>query len=642
MPVKELTPEELEQQLAPKRTFTGKLATIVSIVAVAMTFFQLYVLIIQPIDPWILRSAHLTFAAILGFAIIPGWKQASRAKPNWIDYALMVVALIVMGYLIWDFDGILGRAGVDPTTFDVVVAILSILFLLELTRRATGLTLVIFVAIFFVYAFAGPFLPGILNHKGYSLQRTVSFLYSPDGIYGIPLGVSSTFVYMFVLFGAFLQVTGTGKVIIDLAWSVAGWARGGPAKMSVISSSLFGTISGSAVANVVVDGWLNIPMMKSVGYSAKFAGAVEALTSTGGQIMPPVMGAGAFLLADIVGVPYLEVAYAAAIPALLYYVSCYCMIDLEALKNNLKGLPKETLPNLKKVFTGGWHLFLPIIILLGSLIWLEVSPIRAGFYGSIAAIVASWLRRHTRINLKQVWDALDQAARGSVEIAATCGAAGIIIGIISLTGLGNKFANMLLTYAGDNLFFALVLTMIVALVLGMGVPTTAAYAICAATLAPGLVKLGINPLGAHLFIFYFAVLSCITPPVAVAAYAAAAIAKSSAWETGWTATRLGVAAFIVPYMFVFGPQLLGQGVWYDVVWAIITATSGIVMLSVAVQGWFFTKVGWLGRIASGAGALLLIDPGLETDIAGAILVGGVIVSQWLARKKNKLAAAKTT
>jgi TRAP transporter 4TM/12TM fusion protein len=355
--------------------------------------------------------------------------------------------------------------------------------------------------------------------------------------------------------------------------------------------------------------------------------------------MPPVMGAGAFLLADIVGVPYLEVAYAAAIPAILYYLSCYCMIDLEALKRNLQGLSRDTLPNLKKVVADGWHLFLPVIVLIASMIWLEVSPIRAGFYGALAAILASWLRRHTRVKLRQIWEGLDQAGRGAVEIAATCGAAGIIIGIITLTGLGNKFANVLLTYAGDNVLLALVLTMVVALVLGMGVPTTAAYAICAATLAPGLVKLGIYPLAAHLFIFYFAVLSCITPPVAVAAYAAAAIAKTDAWGVGWTATRLGIAAFIVPYMFVFGPALLGRGAWYEVLWALLTASLGIIALSTAVQGWFLQRMGWLARLAAGAAALLLIDPGLTTDAIGFGLLVPVFIFQVIARRKDRAASA---
>lgn len=611
----------------PRRQLKGIYRKIIYAIGIIMVIFHLVVLTYYPIDPWILRAFHLLFAGSIAFALVPARKSSPKDRFTIVDLIWIMLCASTVVYIIVVFDDLLYRVGVAPDDLDIVFAVIAIIFLIEMTRRTCGPVLPIMSLIFISYALLGSYLPGVLWHKGYTFKRTVSFIFSQEGIYSIPLGVSATFVFLFVIFGGFLQASGVGKFFIDFAFSIAGRTRGGPGKVSVVTSALFGTISGSSVANVVVDGVINIPIMKKTGFSPGSAGAIEALTSTGGQIMPPVMGAAAFLMAEITGIPYPQICIAAAIPAILYYIAAYFMIDFEAAKMKLKGLPKSQLPDFKKAIVENGHLVIPLLFIIFTLMILQLSPIRAALYAIVTSIIVSWVKKATRMGIKHIMDAMYTGATGIIEIAATCASAGIIVGILSLTGLGMKFAAIVITYSGGSLLLALILTMLVAIVLGMGMPTTAAYAIAASVIAPALIKLGIPELPAHMFIFYFACISAITPPVALAAYAAAALAKASMWEVGWKACKFGIAGFIVPYMFVYGPNLLFKGTWIDIIWATITASIGALCLSGGVQGWLLKRAGWIERVMLISAALLLIKPGIYTDLAGFLLLGVVFMLQ---------------
>jgi len=628
-----------ESELAleiPRRQLKGVYGKILYLIGIVMVIFHVEILTYYPIDPWIFRAFHLLFAGIIAFALVPATKSSPRDRVTLVDLVWILLCAGTVIYLIVVFDELLYRVGVSPNSLDILFGSIAILFVLEMTRRTCGPVLPIMSLIFISYALFGQYLPGILWHKGYTLERTISLIFSQEGIFSIPLGVSATFVFLFVIFGGFLQMSGVGRFFIDFAFSIAGRTRGGPGKVSVVTSALFGTISGSAVANVVVDGVINIPMMKKTGFSSGSAGAIEALTSTGGQIMPPVMGAAAFLMAEITGIPYPRICVAAAIPAILYYVSAFFMIDFEAAKLKLQGLPKSQLPDFKKAVLANGHLVIPLLFIIFTLMILQLSPIRSALYAIVISIIVSWVKKETRMGIKQILDAMYTGATGIIEIAATCASAGIIIGILSLTGLGMKFASIVISYSGGHLLIALILTMLVAIVLGMGMPTTAAYAISASVIAPSLIKLGVPMLASHLFIFYFACISAITPPVALAAYAAAALAKASMWEVGWRACKFGIAGFIVPYMFVYGSELLFKGTWIGIMWATLTASLGAFCLSGGVQGWLLKKANWLERLMLIGAALLLIKPGIYTDIVGFILFGIVLVLQYKKPATNNI------
>jgi TRAP transporter 4TM/12TM fusion protein len=579
-------------------------------------------------DPQKLYAVHLTFVLVLAFLLIPGRRGATA--PTLVDWAFVLVSVGAAVYVFVTFQDLTGRAGVFPTRGDVIVGSLLVLALIEAVRRSTGLVLPIVSAVFIAYVFAGPYLPGLLAHKGFSFETLVSFLFSDNGIYGVPLGVSARYVYLFILFGAFVEASGIGKFIVNLGLSIAGSKRGGPAKVSIVTSSLFGTASGSSVANVMVDGVINIPLMKATGFKPVVAGGVEAMNSTGGQIVPPVMGAAAFLMADIIGVPYSKIAVAAVGPALLYYVAAYWMIDLYAAQSRLFGLPREQLPRFSVIMRQHGYMLVPLVVLLYMVMAMGASPFRAALAALATTLVVSWVRADTRLNLTKMIGAMEDGAKRTIEIGATCAAAGIIVGVLSLTGLGGKFSELLVNLAGGNLLLALIATMVVAIVLGMGMPTTAAYAIGASVLAPALVNLGVTKLAAHMFLFYFAVISAVTPPVALAAFAAASIAKAPMWPTGLQATRLSIAGFLIPYMFVYGPALLlGQTPWPESVLALFTGTIGTLCLASAVIGYFLRPATWPERAILLAAALTLIKPGLLTDLVGFGLLAAVFVWQRL-------------
>lgn len=624
------------------RSLSKTIFLFVYIVGIFASLFHLYALFINPVDEWILRGAHFTLISVLIFMLIPPLKQSSKTRVSPIDILFVLLSISSLLYIILNFHGLEMRGGGEAfTTTDIVFATITVLVILEAMRRTSGNVLPVLAILFIIYALIGNNLPGLFWNKGYSFERVMSFMYSMLGIYSIPLGVSARYVFIFILFGSFLQASGAGNYFIELAQSLIGRSRGGLGKIPIISSALFGTISGAAVANVVVTGSITIPAMKKGGFSAKVAGAIEAVAATGGQIMPPVMGAAAFLMAEVLGISYSGVVKAAIIPAILYYFSIYLMVDFEAAKNSSILPVKDDIPSLSSVLLS-FYLFIPIIILFTLLMGFDFSPNKAALVAIFSAIVISWFNKANKIDFKKIFDILYNTARGLIEIAPTCAGAGIIIGILSLTGLGLKAANIILGYSGGNLYIALFLSMLICLLLGMGMPSVAAYATAAAVIPPALIKLGVTELAAHMFIFYFSILATITPPVALAAYAAASIARTSMWDVGWTAVKFGIAGFIIPYMFVFGPALLLEGSAAEIVLAIISASIGVIGLAASFQGWLLKKLGNLERLIILASSLCLIKPGLITDIIGYVLFILILLknntthSTWLGWRNSSL------
>ena len=611
------------------RSLHGPLRALVQAVAAAMAIYHILVLgrffdIVT--EPQKLYGMHLTFVVVLAFLLIPGRRGSTR--PTVVDWLLILTSLVVVTYMFVTFEELTGRAGVFPTRSDVIIGSLLVIVTIEASRRATGWSLPILCALFAFYPFIGPYLPGLLEHKGFSFNTVISFLFSDNGIYGIPIQVSARDVYLFILFGAFLEATNIGKYIVQAALSVAGGRRGGPAKVSILTSALFGTASGSSAANVMVDGVINIPLMKATGFRATVAAGVEAMNSTGGQIVPPVMGAGAFLMADILGVPYATVAVAAIGPALLYYVAAYWMIDFYSASQNLRGLPRRDLPRFSAVMLQHGYMFVPLVVLLYLIMGTGASPFRAALYALATALVVSLFRADTRLTLRKIISAMEEGGKRTIEIGVSCAAAGIIVGILALTGLGGKFSELVINVAGGNLLLALAATMVAAIVLGTGLPTTAAYAIGASVLAPALVKLGAAPLSAHMFIFYFSVISAVTPPVAFASFAAASIARAPMWESSIESMRLGLAGYIVPFMFVYGPAMfVGQASWTETALALATGSIGTLALAGAVIGYLIRPATWAERGVLLVASLLLIRPGLVTDVVGLGLLLAVVALQ---------------
>ena len=525
---------------------------------------------------------------------------------------------------------------VTVTPLDTVIGTLGIVMVIEAARRIVGLPIVIVVLCFLGFGFFGPYMPGPLAHRGLSLQQMVGHLFfTTEGVFGIPLGVSSTFIFLFILFGAFLEKTGLGKFFIDIANAIAGWASGGPAKVAVLSSALQGTISGSSVANVVGSGSFTIPMMKKLGYHKNFAGAVEAAASTGGQLMPPIMGAAAFLMAEFVGIPYMEVVKAAVVPAILYFLGVFLGVHFEAKKHHLEGTPRSELPPWGKIMKEEGHLAIPLIAIIG-LLASGYTPMKAALAGIFISIATAMLRKNTRMSFYDIVDGLIKGARGALGVLVACAAAGMIIGVVTKTGVGLKLASALVTVAAGNFMLLLFCTMLTSLILGMGVPTTANYVITSTIAAPALIQLGVPTLAAHMFVFYFGIIADITPPVALAAYAGSAISGGDPLKTGVNASKLGIAAFIIPYVFVLSPQLLGIGATFtSVLMTTTTAIIGMIGISGAMIGQFYTRANVFERLILAAGGLCLIDPHGLTDLIGVALLVGVGVMQWFRSKKEK-------
>ena len=607
--------------------------TIAAVSAVAAAF-HLYAAGFSPFTALIQRPVHLALMATLGFlGVGVQFQQSSRGagavdqkigppRIGWLNWLLAGLSVLACLYLASESQELVRRSG-NPTRLDLVAGAVTVVLVLELARRATGWGLVTVCIMALAYAFSGPYLPGFLAHRGYGITRVVEQLFlSTEGIWGVPLGVSADFVYLFVLFGVVLDTAGGGALLIALANKVAGKTRGGPAKTAAVASAFMGSLSGSAVANVVTTGTFTIPLMKRAGFRPFFAAAIEAAASTGGQLMPPVMGAGAFILATWTNIPYLDVAAAAIIPAILYYVALLAAIHFRA---SAMGIEPAREASSEKI-GDKLHLLLPLVAIV-LLLGMGRSPMRAAFWGVISALVMAFLRPATRPSLSELGDVMERAGRGAVQVAAACAAAGIVVGVASLTGIGLRMSELIVTVSGGNLLAALMLTAMGSIVLGMGLPTTAAYVVLAALGAPGLVELGVPLLAAHLFIFYFGCISNVTPPVSLAAFAAAGISGSPALKTATTAAILAGAGFLVPFMFVYGPPLLLIGTPFEILVAFVTGVVGVIGLASAGMGYARRPLRVWERGLAAAAAVALVLPDLATDGAGLVALAFVFSSR---------------
>lgn len=641
----EMVSQEKQQELLEKydpeaatRKLAGRMGWVVFFGLLAFSVFQLYTSIFGVLTAQLQRSIHLGFALALIFLLFPARKKNLKVKKvAWYDLLLAVIAVAVGAYWPVMIDELVNRVGrLTPTDFYIGVA--AILLVLEATRRTVGLPITIIAALFMVYALYGPYMPGFLAHRGLDLESLVqTMFFTTEGILGTPLGVSSTFIFLFLLFGAFLVKTGVGQYFNDLAVAVAGKATGGPAKVAIFSSALQGTISGSSVANVVTSGSFTIPMMKKLGYRKEFAGAVEAAASTGGQLMPPIMGAAAFLMVEFIGggITYWDIAKAATIPALLYFAGIWIMTHFEAKRIGLRGLSDEEMPDRKEVLKK-IYLLLPILIVI-ILMVSGMSIMRAALWSILSTIVVSAFSKETRIGFKDAIDALVDGARTALGVAAATAAAGIIVGVVTKTGLGLKLANGLLDLSGGYLIPTLMLTMVAALVLGMGSPTTANYVITSTIAAPAIILLGVPDLSAHLFVFYFGIIADITPPVALAAFAAAGVSGGEPLRTGVNSAKLAIAAFIIPYMFVLSPELLMiDTTWTYLVWVVFTAISGMLAIGAGIIGYWLRKLFWWERVLGLVGGVMLIYPEGITDMIGLGLFILLVALQVIIKDKDSV------
>lgn len=616
------------------RRIPGVYSVIIAMIAIAFSLFQLYTAAFGVFPAQIQRAVHLGFGVLLAYLLYPASRKGVR-RLAWYDVVLAVVGAFVMSYLVWNFHALLVRAGAY-TKADIIIGAVGILLVLEATRRVVGIPILVVVCSFLAYAYFGRYIPGFLQHRGASLERLVGHMFfTTEGMFGIPIGVSSTFIFLFILFGAFLEKTGIGQFFIDISNSIAGHAAGGPAKVAVITSAFEGTVSGSSVANTVGSGSFTIPMMKRLGYRPEFAAAVEASASTGGQIMPPIMGAAAFLMAEFIGVPYLQIAKSAVIPAVLYFTGVFIVVHLEAKKTGLRGMDREKLPRFWRIMRERGQLFLPLVAIIYLLVE-GSTPMKAALWGLVVAVLASFLSRATRMKPQDMLSALEQGARNALGVVIACAAAGMIVGTVTLTGLGLKLANGLIVLARGQLLPTLFFTMITSLILGMGAPTTANYVITSTIAAPALLKLGVPAIAAHMFAFYFGIVADLTPPVALAAFAGAGIAKANPIKTGVESTKLAIAAFLIPYFFVYAPSLLliGRMPWLETLRVILGAVIGMIGVGAAVEGWLVTGTKAIERPFLLIGGLLLIHPHVSTDILGIALIGGVYLLQ-VARVRRK-------
>ncbi|HET8578109.1 MAG TPA: TRAP transporter fused permease subunit [Methylomirabilota bacterium] len=672
------------------RRLTGYAALVVGVVGVVMSLYHLYARLTPAApDTLVLRIIALAFCLVLSFLLFPckatapldedGTRlgEAAPSAPTdripWTDLGLAALSIAGLAYLFVYYDYITTRfpTAHPLTALDITVGTVVVLVVLEATRRTLGAALPVLALCFIVYGLVGPWLPGLLRHRGLTYEILIDqTFFTTEGLFGIPLGVAASYVILFIIFGAFLERSGAGQFFMNLANAVAGSQRGGPGKVSVISSSLFGTISGSAVANVMVDGWLTIPMMKRTGFKPEAAAAIEAVASTGGQIMPPVMGAASFVMAEFLGVPYSHIMIAAAIPALFYYGALFAAIHFNAGRMGLRGIPRAELPDLKMILWQQGQLLAPVLVIfwlllegftatyaaivstvvviyawllgpwvwvfvvLGAVLWVVTVPVWVWVALALAGLVAAVLRpgglvRLGRLIVHDAPLALRDGAQQTVPVAMATAAAGIMIGIILQTGMAIKFTSFLVDFAGGNLMVALIITAIAAIILGTALPTTPAYIMLAALLIPALIKLGVPPLAAHMFAFYFGCLSSVTPPECLAVYAAASISRCSVWKAGLQAVKFAAAGFIVPFFFIYYPALLFQGSWGEIIQAAVTGSVGVVALAAGLEGYFIRTATWLERGLLIAAAFLLIDPRLVTDLIGLVLLGAALGMQKL-------------
>ncbi len=642
--------KEILQKYDPEsntRDLSGMIKHVVFFGLLAFSLFQLYTAVFGQYTAYIQRSVHLGFALSLIFILFPmRRRKGARHKVAWYDYILALLSIGIGAYWPIMYDDLVFRIG-RVTELDLIVGILAVILTLEATRRAVGMPITVIGILFLTYGFFGPYFPGFMRHRGQDLDSLIQLMfYTTDGILGTPIGVSATFIFTFLLFGSFLVKTGVGQYFNDLAVSLAGNLTGGPAKVAIFSSALQGTISGSSVANVVTSGSYTIPMMKKLGYKKEFAGGVEAAASTGGQLMPPIMGAAAFLMVEFIGgVTYWEIAKAAAIPALLYFTGVWIMTHFEAKRIGLKGLSPEEMPDRKEVLKK-IYLLTPILAIILFLL-VGIPTMQAALYGILLTIFVSAFNKETRLGFKDIINALVDGARTALAVAAATATAGIIVGVVVKTGLGLSLANGLVSASGGNVLLTLFFTMLAAIVLGMGSPTTANYVITSTIAAPAIITLLmvdepagaavpiVVALSAHLFVFYFGIIADITPPVALAAFAASGISGGEPIRTGFNAAKLAIAAFIIPYMFVLSPELLMiDTTWSELIWVLITAIAGMIAIGAGLIGYWYRKLNWIERIITFVTGIALIYPEGFTDLIGAAVFIILFAIQWMSREKK--------
>ena len=618
------------------RTFSNKgIALIVSILAISLSLYHMYTSYFGTPATLEHRSLHVAAILALVFLLYPPFKKSNRSKLPWYDVLFTLMAFSTTIYIFVDYLGIVNRGGI-PNNLDLLFGSFLVLLVLEAARRVTGWGLPTMAVIFFIYGLYGRELSGIFRHRGYTWDELVNFMYvTTEGIYGTAIGVSATYIFLFILFGSFLSKSGMGQFFNDMALAIAGQTKGGPAKVAVIASGFLGSINGAAVANVVTTGSFTIPLMKKIGYSRNFAGAVEASASVGGQILPPIMGAAAFIMAETLGIPYTQIALAALLPALLYYLGIIVQIHLRATKEGLKGISKDNLPKVLEVLKERGHLLIPLIFLLYMLFFSGRTIIYSALLTIIVTVVVAMLRETTRMSIRDILDALEQGARTAVGVAVACASVGIIVGVATISGFGLKLANAIVLLGGSSLFLTLFFTMIACIVLGMGLPSIPTYIITATMAAPALVSLGVEPLVAHLFVFYFGLFANITPPVALAAFAAAGISGGDQMKTGFVSMKLAIAGFIVPYMFVYNNSLLLIDTTFtEGAIVVVTAVTGVIMLATATEGYLFAHINPVLRILLFGGSLLFMNPNMIQDIIGFTIIVFVVLLQWRKGKKE--------
>ncbi|MFA1821473.1 TRAP transporter permease [Virgibacillus oceani] len=623
--------EQIWDSRKEKWSKSRMLLTIISLLAIGLSIFHVYTAGFGTLSSWLHRSIHVLWAIMLIFLLFPFRKGKQF---SFIDVIIILIAISTAGYMIIDAEGIQSRQG-NISTVDAVFGTLFIGLVLDATRRTNGILMAGIGLFFLVYILFGQYFPGALAHPGIRYERMVDHMFSGTlGIFSEPIYVSSTVLILFVIFGAFLMRSGGGQFFTDFAFGLLGNKTGGPALSAVGSSSLVGTITGNGAANAAITGSFTIPLMKKLGYSKRFSASVEAVASQGGQIMPPIMGASVFIMAETLGIPYIQLAIYALIPAVIYFFIAGMVVYFHAKRLNMAGIPKEQLPSVRRVLLRQGYLFLPILLIIGLLLY-GYSPMKAGFYGILFALVLSWIRKATRMKLLGVLAALENGARSALTVIAACATAGIIVGAVSLTGLGITFSRFVIDLAGGNLFLLLVFIGIASIIMGMGMPTVSAYVILAVLGAPALIQMGVNEVAAHMFVFYFGVMSGLTPPVAITAYTTAGIAGSDPFKTAAYAMKIGLGGFFVPFIFAYNPVLLMQGGdTVQITIAIVTAFLSCVFFAATLEDHLFGQLGPVIRLLMFIVAILLVTPGFAGDIIGIAMAIGLII--WQKRKNGNV------
>ncbi|MDR2137775.1 MAG: TRAP transporter permease [Synergistaceae bacterium] len=610
-----------------RRNLGGKLGILVTCVTVFLALFHLYTSIFGLLPAMQQRSFHITFVLFLVFLLYPATKRSRMDRPTLPDWICAIVAAVCTFYVFVMYEQIASRAGMY-TTYELYLGAAMILLMFEAARRVLGYPLPIFCACFLLFAYYGRSMPGPFRHFGLSVPRIIEELYlTTDGLFGLVAGVSATYIFLFILFGAFLSSTGTSAFFNDISMALTGHKKGGPAKIAVISSALMGTVSGSTSANVATTGAFTIPLMKKIGYPAYYAGAVEAAASTGGQIMPPVLGSAAFIIADSLGIPYIRVISAAVVPAILYFWGIWCCLSLQASKLNLQGLEKRTLPKVSDVLLKSGYKSLPLFVIIYFLV-MGYNTLYSACWGIGASVALSFIRKEDRLNLKALIATLEDGSKSALSVAVACTLVGVVIGVMGATGIALRIGDTILGYTAGKLMPTLVMTMGISLLLGMGMPTTASYVMASAVATPALILIGCKPLDVHFFVFFFAVLSSVTPPVCVGAYTAAGIAGSSPNKTAFAALKMALSGFIVPFVFIYSPELLLPNVqdWLSFIQALITALLGVFILSAAIEGYLIDKMSYLEQMFAFGAALGMIIPGWKSDLLGIVILAALYLT----------------